>query len=239
MEWWIPLLIVFSILGFAGITILIIVIISINEKRGDYNDGGGQQDGAPETLTIYMSRSEKAGMRGERKVNSKLLPLLRNDEYLLNNILVPLNNGDTVEIDAIIISRKGIFCIETKNWAGIIRGSEDDEYWTQRYDDPSKTSKKHKNPIIQNERHCGVLDHIFHGHFTIEGAVIFVKQNAKYHIKSSSCYTISQFKNYYRSLGDYELTVEEVKQIYQKLSTYIPTQEQLEEHIERVRQIHS
>lgn len=235
MEWWIPVIILGIIFGIAGLIALIVFAVSSSKSKGDYKDGGGKQYGAPTGTTLFMSQDEIASVQGERFANYHLRPLLRNDEYLLTNLLIPLKNGRTTEIDSVIISRKGIFCIETKNWAGQIYGKDGMEYWTQTYDDPNRTPRQHKNPVIQNERHCGVLDHIFHGHFTVEGAVIFVNPNTEYYVKSNSCYIINQFKAYYRCLPDSQLTIEEVKQVFQKLLKFIPSEEELEAHKESLR----
>lgn len=232
-PWLIFLLIAISTV----IIFLIIIAICVsrsNHEKGDYKDGGGKQYGASNQTTFFMPASEAAGVHGEKFANYHLRPLLRNDEYLLTNLLIPLKNGKTTEIDSVIISRKGIFCIETKNWAGQIYGNDNDEYWEQIYDDPYKENRRPKNPVIQNEKHCGVLDHLFHGHFTVEGAVIFVNSNAEYYVKSNSCFTIGQFKSYYRCLPDTQLTIDEVNRVFQKLSNHLGTQEQLERHKERI-----
>ena len=111
MEWWIPLLIILGILGFVAVIIIIIVVVSSSNQNGDYNDGGGKQIGAPGQPTIFMSPQETKGIEGERLANFSLRKLLREDEYLLCNVLLPLKSGRKTEIDSIIISRKGIFFI--------------------------------------------------------------------------------------------------------------------------------
>lgn len=233
MDGWL----IFLIIAIPVIIFLIVIAVvatKSNHDKGDYRDGGGKQVGHFNQPTMFTSSEETAGIRGEVFANYHLRPLLRNDEYLLTNLLIPLKNGRTTEIDSVIISRKGIFCIETKNWAGQIYGNDNDEYWEQIYDDPYKENRRPKNPVIQNERHCSVLDHLFHGHFTVEGAVIFVNDKADYYVYSSSCYTIGQFKSYYRCLPDTQLTIDEVNRVFQKLSKHLATQEQLERHKERI-----
>ena len=235
MEWWVPLIILIAILGLVAITIIIVFAVSSNNSKGDYNDGGGKQYGVPGEPTVYMSSAEIAGVQGERTANFQIRKLLRQDEYLLSNVLLPLKNGKKTEIDSVIVSRKGIFCIETKNWAGRIYGNDEKEYWTQQYDDPYKIPRKHKNPVLQNEGHCAVLEKILNDRFRVEGAVVFINFAAEYYVKSFCFYTLAQFKNHYRELPDNELTIEEVKQIFQKLSRYIPSMEDLIKHKESIR----
>ena len=238
MHWFVILLIILGFLGVVGLVgaiIAAVIISSIHHERGDYNDGGGKQVGSPGESSFFTPIQERRGVQGERYSNYELRPLLRNDEYLLSNLLIPLKSGRKVEIDSVIVSRKGIFCIETKNWVGRIYGSDTEDIWVQEYDDPYLPNKEHNNPINQNERHCAAIQYLFHSHFTVEGIVLFVNYETEYYIKSDSCFTVPQFKNYYRELPDSELTIDEVKQIFQKLYKYVATQEELQRYRETLR----
>ena len=110
--WWIALVIVVVIIL---IIVIVAIVSSVSHDRGDYRDGGGTQVGGGERIPFFTPANERAGMWGEKVVNYHLRPLLREDEYLLANILLPLRNGHKTEIDCVLISRKGIFCIETKS----------------------------------------------------------------------------------------------------------------------------
>lgn len=72
----------------------------------------------------------------------------------LNNVTIPTSNG-TTQIDHIIVSRYGIFVIETKNMEGWIFGDEKQPQWTQ-----SLYGKKFRfqNPLHQNYRHTKALE---------------------------------------------------------------------------------
>ena len=71
----------------------------------------------------------------------------------LNNVTIPTPNG-TTQIDHVIVSRYGIFVVETKNMNGWIFGDEKSHQWTQ-----SIFGKKYKfqNPLHQNYRHTKAL----------------------------------------------------------------------------------
>lgn len=71
----------------------------------------------------------------------------------INNITIPTPNG-TTQIDHVIVSRYGIFVVETKNMDGWIFGDEKNAQWTQ-----SIFGKKYKfqNPLHQNYRHTKAL----------------------------------------------------------------------------------
>ncbi|MCR4331434.1 MAG: NERD domain-containing protein, partial [Sulfuricaulis sp.] len=71
----------------------------------------------------------------------------------INNITIPTSNG-TTQIDHVIVSRYGVFVVETKNMDGWIFGDEKNSQWTQ-----SIFGKKYKfqNPLHQNYRHTKAL----------------------------------------------------------------------------------
>ncbi len=71
----------------------------------------------------------------------------------LNNVTIPTFNG-TTQIDHVIVSRHGVFVVESKNMDGWIFGDEKSSQWTQ-----SIFGKKFKfqNPLHQNYRHTKAL----------------------------------------------------------------------------------
>jgi len=76
------------------------------------------------------------------------------DTYIdVNNVTIPTSNG-TTQIDHVIVSRYGVFVVETKNIDGWIFGDEKSPQWTQ-----SLFGKKYKfqNPLQQNYRHTKAL----------------------------------------------------------------------------------
>ncbi len=227
---WIALLVIFLLI----LTLLIIAItISLKDNRGDYGDGGGRQVGGAGRKSIFTPQNERAGLYGEKLVNHHIRPLLREDEYLLANLLLPLKSGYKTEIDCVLISRKGIFCIETKSWVGHISGNDKDEYWLQEYDDPCMKNREHKNPVIQNEGHCAVLERILHHQYQVDNVVIFVSLEDGFGIDSKFSYTLREFKNYYRSLGD-ELTSSQINQAYKMLLPFVATPEEINKHKEEI-----
>lgn len=72
----------------------------------------------------------------------------------IHNVTLQTSNG-TTQIDHIIVSRYGVFVIETKNMAGWIFGDEKSAQWTQ-----SLFGKKSRfqNPLHQNYRHIKALE---------------------------------------------------------------------------------
>jgi hypothetical protein len=91
-------------------------------------------------------------------------------------VIVPAPNG-TTQIDHLLLSRFGIFVIETKNINGWIFGNEKSKQWTQ-----SLYGKKYKfqNPLHQNYRHTKALaSYLNIDHDNIHSVVFFIGDNTK------------------------------------------------------------
>jgi restriction system protein len=97
------------------------------------------------------------GWIGELQVNLITKFSLNKDIYhLIKNVTIPVDGG-TTQIDHVIISRFGVFVVETKNLKGWIFGKERDAYWTQKlYRHP----EKFQNSLRQNYRHTKALSEI-------------------------------------------------------------------------------
>lgn len=105
-------------------------------------------------FAYVILRPKMKGFFGEIIVRI-ILSLLPKEEYrVLNDCLLPTENG-TTQIDHIVLSRFGIFVIETKNYSGKLYGKEFSEHWTQ-INGRSKVSIY--NPLRQNYHHTKVLE---------------------------------------------------------------------------------
>jgi len=94
------------------------------------------------------------GKVGEFSVNYAAKRLLDQDVYhLLKDVTIPAKGG-TTQIDHIIVSKYGVFVIETKNVKGWIFGSARQKTWTQKI---YRHSTKFQNPLHQNYRHVQTL----------------------------------------------------------------------------------
>lgn len=77
------------------------------------------------------------------------------DYHLLNHVTLRLKDRST-QIDHILVSRFGVFVIETKDYRGWIFGGPDDRYWTQVL---YRAKYRFQNPIRQNYLHvCAVRE---------------------------------------------------------------------------------
>lgn len=104
-------------------------------------------------LSLYLRLPSVKGRRGEARVDRELARLDPSDYRVFSDLLVGAE-GRTSQIDQVIVSRYGIFVVETKNFSGWIHGGENSRYWTQ-------TIYRHKsrflNPVKQNWSHVYAL----------------------------------------------------------------------------------
>jgi len=95
------------------------------------------------------------GVLGEWQVNLLIKFFLdKNDYHLIKNVTLPTDDG-TTQIDHIIVSKYGIFVVETKNMKGWIFGGENQKQWTQKI---FKYTSKFQNPLHQNYKHVKTLE---------------------------------------------------------------------------------
>ena len=96
------------------------------------------------------------GRFGEGFVSRKLHKLDPAHYRVLNDLMLPSQgNSSATQIDHVVVSNYGIFCIETKAYKGWIFGSADQEFWTQviyRY------KERFYNPLRQNFAHTKAIE---------------------------------------------------------------------------------
>lgn len=100
--------------------------------------------------------SEGLSIPERRIVNILTRNLSHNDYFIFNNIILPSIINVTTQIDHIVISRFGIFVIESKDTRAWIFGSATSDQWTCTYPPHGKKFKM-SNPLRQNYGHVQVL----------------------------------------------------------------------------------
>ena len=115
------------------------------------------------------------GVFGELIVNLAAKFFLDKEKYhLFKNVTLPTEDGST-QIDHVIVSRYGIFVIETKNMKGWIFGSPQQKTWAQKI---YKHTSKFQNPLHQNYKHTQTLQSALDiGSDKILSLVVFVGDN--------------------------------------------------------------
>jgi restriction system protein len=127
------------------------------------------------TITKLTRSPKLKGAIGEYFVN-KALSKLPEDEYtLFKDITLKISEGDTTQIDHIVVSPYGIFIIETKNMKGWIFIKRNPRVWTQstyggKYD--------FQNPVDQNYKHLKTVEKLINiNEKALISMVVFIKNN--------------------------------------------------------------
>ena len=127
------------------------------------------------TKHSYFSVLNNSGRYGEYLLYKRLEKLEKSGAKFLFNLYIPKANGETTELDMIMISSKGIFVFESKNYSGWIFGSENQKNWYQTL--PTGKGRSHKesfyNPIMQNKTHVAALDEFIEEAIPIYSVIVF------------------------------------------------------------------
>lgn len=112
-----------------------------------------------------MAKPSSTGVDGEIRVALDIATLDRAVYHAVHNVTVKVDDG-TTQIDHVVISKYGIFVVETKNYTGWIFGREREPKWTRT---SNGRTDRFQNPIRQNVRHIkslsellGVEEYLFH-----------------------------------------------------------------------------
>lgn len=129
-------------------------------------------------IIIYkLFYSKIVGWFGEKYTKDELKKLPK--EYkVINNVLIEIN-GATHQIDHVVVSKYGIFCIETKQYNGFITGYKWDKYWIRHL---GKNKYKCTNPIRQNYGHVKSLSELLNIDISNIYNIVCFTGNTKYRI---------------------------------------------------------
>lgn len=167
-------------------------------------------------LITGRTKTSSIGAEGERKVIKQIKASVSNqDEHkVLNNYTIVDEEGKSHQIDHIVIRSNGIFCIETKNYKGIIRGQENQSNWTQYI---GKRSYQMINPVKQNKSHIYHLNNILEQKYKINSIVVMAQNNANT-IDLPYVINLKELKYYLKSFNNgVDYTIDEINDIYNLL----------------------
>lgn len=184
-------------------------------------------------ILIFLFSRFSFPISGEAGVASELESLAsQNEEYYpFNNVILKTPDG-TTQIDHILISRYGIFVIETKDFKGWIFGTADQRTWTQSLYGPFYTSSKYhfQNPIRQNYKHVMAVE----SYLGIETQSIFnlVVFTGESEFKTDMPENVLYLHNllpYIQSQTRVFFTSEKARALSQKLMDYVESASESEE----------
>lgn len=136
------------------------------------------------TAYIFLARQYNilnSGRRGERMLY-KACKKLGGNNIIIFNLPVRYKRGRS-ELDALIISHRGVIIVEVKNHSGTIQGSWKDEKWQQRkhFKDKS-TVQEMDNPVKQMRRQRDIVKSILNAEgedVWVDTVLFFSNNNAK------------------------------------------------------------
>lgn len=152
------------------IPVMIIIIVLI-KKNKEYKNCTYYQI----TKIPYLSVRRNFGSYGEYLTYKYLKRFEADGAKFLFNIYVPKEDGETSEIDVLMICKKGVFVFESKNYSGWIFGNENQKNWYQTL--PSGKGRSHKehfyNPIMQNRSHIKHLKAFLNEQIPMRSIIVF------------------------------------------------------------------
>ncbi len=152
----------------------------------------------------------------------------------INDLILLDENGMSHQIDHVEIRENGIFCIETKNYAGWIFGNEECEYWIQNF--YNKNKRRLYNPIKQNKTHCDVINKVIGDKYKINSLIVMTKNNAD-KIKSEKVINLNELVMHLEIFDNgVHLSNEEIIDIYNKLESARSTINK-KQHIDNVKKV--
>ncbi|HEQ3590655.1 TPA: NERD domain-containing protein [Vibrio harveyi] len=186
-------------------------------------------------VSVFKSRWLK-GAFGEFLVNRLLSKLPESDYTLIKDVTLPTGDG-TTQVDHIVVSKYGIFVVETKNMKGWIFGSARQKQWTQKI---YRHSSKFQNPLHQNYKHIKALETLLGcSEEHLHSVIVFIGDSTfKTEMPPNVTYArgsiryIQQFNEVVFSDKDYARLTESINQI--KLKRGVITDLKHRKHVKEV-----
>ena len=157
------------------------------------------------------------GFFGEAKVKGKLNKFKSPDNAKLHNLLLPYGRG-TSQVDHALITRHGIFVIETKNYSTLILGAANEQQWYQKYSNGDK--RPFLNPLIQNAAHVRAIRRLLSKYPNLPIYSLVVFSNKAKLPPVANIVNMSNLRGAIktRCIGDPLLTADEVEDIENTIS---------------------
>ncbi len=168
-------------------------------------------------LVFFTKRTRRKGARGEREISKLLGRTKRGKQYVVNDLLFLCGEGQSCQIDHILINRNGVFVIETKNYAGEIFGSDGEREWTQVLGRGNVRNKLY-NPVMQNEAHIRRLSKALHAKDIFRNLVVFLPGADLRHVSSKCVFSAAELPDILRRDSNVRLTEAQMERLFRDLS---------------------
>lgn len=179
------------------------------------------------------------GAFGEWLVSRMLKGGLPETDYIvLNDVYLPLPDGTTTQIDHIVVSRYGIFAVETKNYSGWIFADANSKVWTQTI---YRKKSTFQNPMRQNYRHiCAIADNLGIDKSYVNGVVVFIGGSTFKTERPEGVVYAGGVAKYIRSVSEPILKDEQVHEIVSAILEWQSTlsRKQIASHVDMLKRSH-
>lgn len=198
---------------------------------------------ATQTHLSYASVRFDKGKYGEYLLYKYLKKYEEDGAQFLFNCYLPKENGETTEVDLIMIYFSGLYVFESKNYGGWIFGSEYQNNWTQTLPNGRKSQKEHFfNPVIQNKAHINQLYRQIGEAYPIHSMIVFSERCTLKNVSvdSDNVYVIKRNKmadvvNGVNKRKGVCLSEQNIEDIYQKLYEFTQVDEGVKiKHIKNI-----
>lgn len=157
--------------SFTVMVVLLATIAFLAYKNKKYKQGAYYQV----TKHPFLAVCTDKGRYGEYLTYKYLKHMETKGAKFLFNVYIPKREGETTEIDVLMICAKGVFVFESKNYSGWIFGSEHQKNWYQTL--PAGRGKSHKehfyNPVMQNRSHIKHLKALLGEQLPVRSIIVF------------------------------------------------------------------
>lgn len=222
-------IIVFSLIGFAGILFL---PEYIKYRKSSYYKITGNS-----FFTCYFGN---LGQKGEYLIYDHLKKEENKGARFLFNLYIPKKDGQTSEIDVLMICSDGIFVFESKNFSGWIFGDERRKNWCQIFPSGKGKSKKEffYNPIMQNRSHIKHLKALLGDNIKMYSVIAFSDRCKlkKITIHSDNVKVIHRYdvsnavRSFQRENTEICMNDEDIRKIYKLLYPYTQMSDETKYH---------
>lgn len=225
--------------------ILIVFIVLFFISKYEINNQSSQSRYYRKKRRSDYFSAEEAGAHGEYQVYTELRIFERCGAKFLFNLYIPKPNGETTEIDLLMLSPKGIFVIESKNYSGWIFGDEKQTYWYQLLPIKKRRTRKETfyNPIMQNRSHIKHLKKLIEKQIPIYSVITFSDKCTFKNLSITSkdvcvihyCQLYNVIANIHNQTHNDSLSDPQIDELYAKLYPYTQVdKEQKEAHINNI-----
>lgn len=146
-------------------------------------------------ILIPIIERKVIGFFGEFWVKLEL-KRLKKDYKVLNNVIVRTMDNSTHQIDHVVVSKYGIFVIETKQINGYIKGNNYDKNWTVKR---GKNTYYINNPVHQNYGHIKALSEVLGINDDKFISIVCISSQAKVRVNSNNVIRIYELVKYIKS----------------------------------------